>query len=204
MRGGHGRQHGGRLEPDVVRRLRLVERWRRPLLEHPSRERACLRATRRVFSRVCARSRSALKLYLDAAHHIPGSPSHVVRHDRYQRPGHLLQSCPLLTVSPKPVRGTVPVEPVVLDRDPPVRPGEIHPPRPSTAVDDLILEYRRRQPAVAHDQAGLTFHRRFGQFGGQRNQLTHIHNSPPASRAARPLCSAVDDRRCHSGERRRG
>ena len=75
----------------------------------------------------------------------------------------------------------VPVDTVVLDRNPLIRPGEVESPQLAVAIDDLELQRRDRQAGIEHRQPCLALHRRFRESVRKRNQVANSDYAAAAS-----------------------
>ena len=139
-------------------------------------------STRRISPAVCARSRgvSAAQLPVDTRDEVPCPVPHILEDDRDDYPANIHQRRLTRAVSAHGLGAAVPVESLVLDRHPLIRPCEVHTPYFPVSVDDLVLQLRNREAAVDHRQPSLALHRGLGPFVGERQQLANRDDASAA------------------------
>src|SRR3954471_13183645 len=84
--------------------------------------------------------------------------ANVVHDDRHHEPAALLQSCRLHSVVLEGLGIGMPLGTVVLRDKPRLWPCEVNPPLLSAPVDDDVLEFGQRKPAVDEYQPCFAFH----------------------------------------------
>lgn len=107
-------------------------------------------------------------------------PCTALEDDRDDYPANIHQRRLTRAVSAHGLGAAVPVESLVLDRHPLIRPCEVHTPYFPVSVDDLVLQLRNREAAVDHRQPSLALHRGLGPFVGERQQLANRDDASAA------------------------
>ncbi len=116
----------------------------------------------------------------DSLHETAGLASDVIDDNRDDRPPEVLDLGPAGLVPQHFHSSGVPVDAVVFGGQAQVGPGEVHSPQLAIGTVDQILQLRTRQPAINHDQPGLTFHGRLRAWVGKWQEFAYRNDPAPA------------------------